>query len=1740
MQEMVRKRLVEKERELQSRMPWKGGIFLPTDKFPLEERVRGLERVLRISQNDWPRKYRQELRRVRDQYSNRSRCFIIGNGPSLNQTDLSLLVDEPTFGVNGIFLKFPETEFRPTFYVVDDHLVAEDWGNEINDMAGPLKLFPIYLAYCLHEGQNTIFINHRPRPSYPHGFDFSTDASKATYTGCTVTFTCMQLAFYFGFKEIYLIGVDHNYEIPKDAEQQSPYGTQILNMDSCDPNHFHPAYFGRGRRWHEPMVQKMEEAYREALRVTRSKGVSIRNATVGGKLEIFPRVDYYSLFGSSNKTIHPTFATGDDSGESARSASQTSEASPSKRGSGTPPGISIIVPIYNVERPLLEACLDSLAKQTLHREEYEIVLVDDCSTKGDTLSVISQFTKGMTNTKLVRHTENLGPNEARRSGVRAAVGDYVLFVDGDDMLTRDALESLAMTARETAADLVTAPAFRWSQETKSYDILSSRASPLPSDYVARLKAVFTEQSFAVWGRLFKREILSDAVFDLPTHLVHEDLSTFARALFRARKVANVNRPVYFYTINEAGLTYRFAFDHVDGTFYAFNDWVESAASHGLLEQLSSAISYGIERFVSSLVIRCVLCETLSTDDKIAMLRAIYDKYRALPLRQRNAASPGLELLERLYANGIAKRRAQLEQAIKTSFPNGIPAQPNIGTRLKHSLVPTGIARRLKDKVVFVCRGDNQLRPAALVAHELSLRGHSCVILDNSAFASGRPHRLPSGDSKIFLGTERVKVTRPPYDPDWLSTAKLLILFDAFEDDFREALEYRHRLSLPSLCMVAGVTDFLRVDSADYCHLPYRRCDYVFLAGSDDKEYFDDRQTYIVGLPAIESLATKAPAFPGVFLAVLNVNFACGTPQEWRDEFLVKAKNAFAACGYEWVIMKHPTDRAALKGYPVSKLTQYELIGKCSVVVSGSETGILEALASGKPAIYFNPHNEKATKLKSPLGAYEIATTEEQLVQALQNVAHDIEAAVDFRQRALPFLELHAGYHPDGPASAQRLADSVAEILERDRGQQSAVADLFVSRLHEQEPFQRGGSSSIVGDFERAHKAQLPEEELIARYFGDRGSIMIDVGAEHGNSLAIYLGKGWTIHAFEPDSSSRQRLVDMWQSCSRLTINEEAVCDKSGLTVPFFRSRESAGISGLSASTAGHRQVGEVGTTTLRDYYRKAGLPHADFLKISNKGSVKSVLDGFPWETDKPEVILVEFEDAKTTPLGHSARDVADALVGRGYAVYVSEWFPIIRNGAVPDWRRLARYSPALELNRTWGNMIGFLEDPGEDTLTVLAQRTLKFAARRGREKVSTATPQSRREVGSWHLRVRNRVAEYIMRRHPRVARTYWRMRRKGKGAVDYLKTHYPVITTIGVFARWVLATLRSTLLGIGGVAILIVVGLYVTGALIEPARWYLIGLASALLLLCGGLLALFYIRSVLNQFVGGQRMQVADMRKALRASEATVAELKRTISALNVANFGLFREFKRQLTSDDLRHFAGEWVPKLGLSLHARSVAYIAHRICLAEDTCVGRLCGDIETMLLRVLVARSVKEPSLEVLEIGTLFGVGVAIIHENCRGLFSSMHFTVIDPLIGHIGPHEKGILDPSTRAPATREVLIHNMERMNIPESDYTIIQKLSTDDEAKDQASKRGYNVLIIDGDHSDSGVKHDFYNYRHLVKPGGYIIFDDYGNPRWPGLTDFVDKEVANTPELEFVGTDVFSAVFRVITSQKEVSAYERK
>lgn len=295
----------ERDALIQS-LPVRAPIYMPTDRMPLADQIVGLKRAAEIYDERLDALYRPALRRLRELCKGHDRCFVIGNGPSLNRTNLERLRDEVTFAMNGFFLKTPELSWLPTFYVVEDHLVAEDRAPWIREFKGPVKLFPANLAYCLEEAEDTVFFNLRPRKSYPHGFDFSLDAADVVYTGGTVTYSCLQLAHYLGFKEIYLIGVDADYAIPTDAKYVGETSVGEIDMESDDANHFHPDYFGKGFRWHDPNVDKMLLAYEEARKVTDEAGHGrIFNAGVGGKLEVFPRVDYESLFADQDRAGTP-------------------------------------------------------------------------------------------------------------------------------------------------------------------------------------------------------------------------------------------------------------------------------------------------------------------------------------------------------------------------------------------------------------------------------------------------------------------------------------------------------------------------------------------------------------------------------------------------------------------------------------------------------------------------------------------------------------------------------------------------------------------------------------------------------------------------------------------------------------------------------------------------------------------------------------------------------------------------------------------------------------------------------------------------------------------------------------------------------------------------------------------------------------------------------------------------------------------------------------------------------------------------------------------------------------------------------------------------------------------------------------------------------------------------------------------------------------------------------------------
>lgn len=232
----------------------------------------------------------KKLQSFRDKHKG-ERCFIIGNGPSLNKLDLSLLKNEITFGVNGIYLNKEKMGFLPTYYVIEDYLIAEDRSTEINELKVRGKFIPTYLDYALKNDATTVnfnaHLNYTDKVFEPL---FSDDFSRKVGVGGSVTFMCLQLAYYMGFDEVYMVGFDHNY-----AKLEGSNSSIIVTEDN-DQNHFASNYYTKGERWHDPNVDRMEKGFVTARNFFAKNNRTVLNATYQGHLEVFERKEYTEIF----------------------------------------------------------------------------------------------------------------------------------------------------------------------------------------------------------------------------------------------------------------------------------------------------------------------------------------------------------------------------------------------------------------------------------------------------------------------------------------------------------------------------------------------------------------------------------------------------------------------------------------------------------------------------------------------------------------------------------------------------------------------------------------------------------------------------------------------------------------------------------------------------------------------------------------------------------------------------------------------------------------------------------------------------------------------------------------------------------------------------------------------------------------------------------------------------------------------------------------------------------------------------------------------------------------------------------------------------------------------------------------------------------------------------------------------------------------------------------------------------
>ena len=224
--------------------------------------------------------------RLKNAYAGKA-GFVIGNGPSLKIEDLSRLEGRfISIASNKIYLAFDQTTWRPDFFTTVDALVAQKIRNEAPEYFDTIHCQKAFVP--LFKGCRTVTWRYYPVNLNPPGSSpsFSSDLRFGIQGGYSVTMENLQLAVHLGLKPFYMIGCDNYYDGETDVKN-----LQQVEVAEGSQNHFVPNYRQAGEKVNPAPIKEMTICYQHAARWAEINNWPIYNATRGGYLEVFPRVD---------------------------------------------------------------------------------------------------------------------------------------------------------------------------------------------------------------------------------------------------------------------------------------------------------------------------------------------------------------------------------------------------------------------------------------------------------------------------------------------------------------------------------------------------------------------------------------------------------------------------------------------------------------------------------------------------------------------------------------------------------------------------------------------------------------------------------------------------------------------------------------------------------------------------------------------------------------------------------------------------------------------------------------------------------------------------------------------------------------------------------------------------------------------------------------------------------------------------------------------------------------------------------------------------------------------------------------------------------------------------------------------------------------------------------------------------------------------------------------------------------
>ena len=308
--------------------------------------------------------------------------------------------------------------------------------------------------------------------------------------------------------------------------------------------------------------------------------------------------------------------------------------------------ISVILPVYNVEK-YLHRCMDSILCQTMEPKDFEVIMVDDGAKDGSP-AICDEYSAKYDNF-IVIHQPIGGAAAARNTGLEAAHGKYVVFVDPDDYITADYLEVAYNTARKHGADITIFDAVResnvtvdgkfirrtdhdklrdrmemegnfneqlWNHAPSSFvtcdkdDILSMRCQilyPYMASKVGKMEFTKDIPLSAPWDKCFRRAFLTEKKLKFPSQLkVLDDMTFNFMAFGEAGKIAYVKRPLYHYCIEPDSITNSYKENRPELDMQVF-EYLYSAIQNNFPDMNLPIGQAYYARIIKSFAICCRLC-----------------------------------------------------------------------------------------------------------------------------------------------------------------------------------------------------------------------------------------------------------------------------------------------------------------------------------------------------------------------------------------------------------------------------------------------------------------------------------------------------------------------------------------------------------------------------------------------------------------------------------------------------------------------------------------------------------------------------------------------------------------------------------------------------------------------------------------------------------------------------------------------------------------------------------------------------------------------------------------------------------------------------------------------------------------------------------------------------------------------------------------------------------------------------